>query len=368
MQKKKYVAFLSFAHPDKELVTCLRNLFRQLNKDAFFSPQSLQELPKTKTKEWRRKIIDAVRDSVCFVPIYTRHSLRREWVLYESGAADAYKKQRFPARSASVSPSEIEDLPSPSDFVYDLSDKNQLAQLITNVCVHDGDDEGMIRPRVHNLVLTSPLADELCKLARTRWVFVAGNYPDNAALPTSGINWFTNRADYLERLKRFCGMLTEALLERGFSICACPQVDAVGMHVTAQAVAHLDNIHHPSHVEFAIGGIYPIDREARKTELSETARRKWRDHIMEFRKSYLANQEWLILIGGNEGTKEEHDAAKETKVKVMTIPCFGGMAASLHAKATDSVKGPCGHCIKRNGQCEVKDIQQIVTVLSGGTL
>lgn len=360
---KKYAAFLSFAYPDKDLVDYLRSLFQQLNKQVFYSPQSLQESLKAKPKGWRRKIIDAVRDSACFVPIYTRHSLRREWVLYESGVADAFRKQRFPARSASVSPTEIEDLPGPGDFVYDLSDKDQLAQLITNVCEQDGDDRGTVQPKVFNVVHNSPLAEAVCKLARTRWVFVAGNYPDNAAQPSSGINWFTNRADYLERLKRFCEMLTESLLEGGFSVCACPQVDSVGMHVTAKAVAYLDDTDHPPHVDFAIGGIYPIDRDARNRALSETARRKWHNHIMEFRKSYLSKQEWLVLIGGNEGTREEHDAAKKAKVKVIAIPCFGGMAASLHAKTTDSGREPCGRCTKRNGLCDAKEIRQIVTTL-----
>ena len=364
-KKKHYAAFLSFASPDTELVTCLRALLRQLKKDAFFSPQSLQELAKTKTEGWRRKIIAAVHDSECFVPIYTRHSLRREWVLYESGVADAYKLHRLPARAASVSPSEIEDLPSPGAFVYNLSDKDHLARLITNICVHDGDDEAVVKPTVYKLVHSSPLADEILKLAQTRWVFIAGNYPDNAASPNSGINWFTNREQYLERLKNFCVTLTEVLLDEGFSVSACPQVDAVGMHVIDRAVSYLDNIQHPAHVDFAIGGIHPIDREAREKGLSETARRKWHDHIMEFRKSYLANQEWIILIGGNEGTKEEHEAAKKSKVKVLTIPCFGGIASTLPSNKADMIKGACAHCIERQGLCDLKDIQNIVSVLKG---
>jgi hypothetical protein len=268
---------------------------------------------------------------------------------------------------ASVSPSDIEDLPSPGAFVYDLSEKEMLASLITKVCVYDGEDEDTFAPKVLNVVQNSPLAEKVIQLSRTRWVFVAGNYPENAALPSSGINWFITRQEYLDRLKRFCEMLTEALLDQGFSICACPQVEAVGMHVSAKAVAYLDKTQHPSHVDFAIGGIHPIDREARKSSLSETARRKWLDHIMEFRKSYLSNQEWIILIGGNEGTKEEHDAAKKSKVKVMPIPCFGGMAATLHTRNPDYIKGPCARCEKRDGRCDTKEIQQIVLALKGNT-
>jgi hypothetical protein len=361
-KKKPYAAFLSFAHPDRELVMCLKSLFGQLNKEVFFS---LQELRKAKTREWRTKITEAIHDSTCFIPIYTRHSLRREWVLYESGIADAYKLHRLPARVASVSPSDIEDLPSPGAFVYDLSEKDLLARLIINVCVHDGEDEAAFTPRVYNIVQDSPLAKRVCQLSLTRWVFIAGNYPEDAALPNSGINWFTTRQEYLDRLKRFCEMLTEALLDQGFSVSACPQVESVGMHVINRAVSYLDSVQHPSDVDFSIGGIYPIDRTARKSSLSETARRKWLDHIMEFRKSYLSNQEWIILIGGNEGTKEEHDAARKSKVKVMAIPCFGGTAAVIHSRTADNIKGPCAHCEKRKGLCDVKDVQQIVSALKG---
>ena len=361
-QQHTYAAFLSFAYPDKELVKCLSNLFKQVGKDVFFSPQ---ELPKAKTEEWRTSIKDAIRESTCFVPIYTRHSLRREWVLYESGVADACKLLRVPARAASVSPLEIEDLPNPGAFVYDLSDKELLAKLIIKVGVHDGEDEAEFTTKVYNQVLSSPLADRIAQLSRTRWVFIAGNYPENAALPNSGIDWFTNRQEYLDRLKKFCEMLTDELLDQGFSVCACPQVEAVGMHVTARAVEYLGNVDHPAHVDFAIGGIHPIDREARKSGLSETAIRKWLDHIMEFRKSYLSNQEWLILIGGNHGTKEEYDAARDSKVKVITIPCFGGTAATLYSRDTDPVKGPCARCEKRQGLCDSKSVQQLVTALKG---
>jgi hypothetical protein len=362
---KKYAAFLSFAHPDKELVMCLKNLFRQLDKEVYFS---LQELPKAnKSKEWRKTIIDSIRNSSCFITIYTPHSLKREWVLYESGIADAFKIQRLPARVSSVLPSEIEDLPNPGAFVYDLSDKDSLANLITKVCVIVGEEESSYALEVLNVVHNSPLAERIYHLSRTRWVFIAGNYPDNAALPTSGLNWFTTREDYLDRLKKFCKMLTETLLREGFSVSACPQVEVVGMHVISEAVAFLDDVagQHPMHVDFSIGGIHPIDREARNSSLSDTAKRKWIDHIMGFRKSYLSNQEWLILIGGNEGTKEEYAAAKASKIKIMTIPCFGGISATIHSKATFKLKGPCAHCIKRDGTCDHNDIMNIVLALKG---
>jgi hypothetical protein len=264
-----------------------------------------------------------------------------------------------------VSPSEIEDLPNPGAFVYDLSDKDLLAKLITHVCVLDGEDEADFKTTVLNLVQSNPLAERISRLARTRWVFVAGNYPDNAAQPDSGIEWFTNRQEYLDRLKKFCEMLTETLLDQGFSVSACPQVEAVGMHVTTKAVDYLDNVEHPEHVDFAIGGIHPIDREARKSSLSETAKKKWLDHIMEFRKSYLSNQEWLILIGGNQGSKEEYEAARKSKVKVVLIPCFGGTAANIHSGLANQLKGPCVGCQKHQGLCDARSVQQIVSALKG---
>ncbi len=87
------------------------------------------------------------------------------------------------------------------------------------------------------------------------------------------------------------------------------------------------------------------------------------DHIVLFRKTYLANQEWLIAIGGNLGTQEEYEAARDCGVKVVSIPCFGGTAASTATSAVDGMLAPCKTCTKRDGMCSQQTIEEIVASL-----
>lgn len=359
---KEYAAFLSFADPDKELAECLRNLLSELGKKVFFAPV---DLPKPGNPQWGTDIINRMRKSASFVPIYTRNSLNRPWVLYESGLADALEVPCFPAYVSSISPSEIGYSPglSGSAYYYGLSNPKLLSRLMVSICVAHGDAENSLRVRSDSLVQTSSLARRVMELSRARWVFVAGNYPNNAIDEDSGIAWFTTREKYLQRMQGFAGEITQVLLEKGFSVAACPQVASLGMHVIEQAVGFLDTVVGAPHVDYAINGIYPIDREAREGMLSDAAKKRWRDHIMDFRKSYLADKEWLILLGGNEGTAEEYSAAKQAGVKVMPIPCFGGFSQEVFSDGVASVVGPCRDCIERNGLCGRSRIAEIVEAI-----
>ncbi len=134
-QHKRFAAFISFAEPDKELAELIRDLFYSIDTPVYTAPS---ELPEAGTPEWRQAIIRAIRESSAFVPIYTRHSLRRPWVLYESGVADAFKLPRFPALVSSISKQGIADLPSRDAFIYDLWNDESIANLLTNVTLQQG--------------------------------------------------------------------------------------------------------------------------------------------------------------------------------------------------------------------------------------
>ncbi len=356
-KEEEYAAFLSFADPDRDFVKLIHDLFWQLKVRTYFAPE---QLPKAGSPEWRKQIIREIQNSYSFVPIYTRHSINRPWILYETGLADANGLPRYPARVSSVPIADIDYLPGPGAFTYDLFDKNSLAQLIINVCLSKGGDKDKVTAKVNSIVETSTFTKQIITLSKTRWVFIAGNFPTNAALPDSGIEWLTTKEDYKTRLKDFVEVLTETLLDQGFSIAACPQVSAVGMNVINKAVSCLDSKDYVGPVDFRISGIYPIDREAREITLSASAKKKWLDHIMSFRKSYLIDQEWLIVLGGNQGTREEYLAAEASKLNIFSIPCFGGTAESICGEKSTDIGEPCRSCTKRDGLCGRDGITKIV--------
>jgi hypothetical protein len=346
--QKQFTAFLSFADPDRPLVKAIHDLFWEMREPTYFAPV---ELPATGSTGWREKILEGIRNSYSFVPIYTRHSINRKWVLYESGVADCIGLPRFPAKDASTAVSDIEDLPSPSALVYDLSIEESLTQLLINVCHSKGGDRSKIKASVHALVNRSSHVRAILNLSRVRWVFVAGNTPLREPSLRTNLSWYTNRAEYISRLKNFTVALTTSLLENGFSIAACPQVNSLGLQVINTAADLLVSKTYSDPVDYKIGGIYPIDRKARKIKLSETAKKQWVSHIMSFRRSYLDDQEWLVVIGGNQGTSDEYAAAKECGVRVHAIPCFGGSALTIWRNEELDPDSPCVICDSKDGLC-----------------
>ncbi len=360
MNPKQFTAFLSFADPDRPLVKALNDLFWQMREPTYFAPV---ELPTTGSPAWREKILEGIRGSYSFVPIYTRHSISRKWVLYESGVADCAGLPRFPAKVSSIAVSDIEDLPSPSALVYDLSDRESLTQLLVNVCLSKGGDRSKVETDVHRIVDRSTHVREILNLAKVRWAFVAGNTPNDESGLRTDLHWYESKIGYEERLRLFAVMLAGSLLGDGFSIAACPQVASVGLHIINTTADLLASKNYLDSVDYRISGIYPIDREARKIQLSENAKKQWVAHIMSFRKSYLGEQEWLILIGGNQGTIDEYTAAKECGVKVFAVPCFGGSAMAIWKNEPHDDENPCSSCEKKDGSCSPECVKRITAFL-----
>lgn len=364
--KKTNTAFLSFADPDRDLAKTLSQMFSLANEYAYFAPD---ELGKAGTPEWRKEILAQIKKSHSFVPIYTRHSVRRPWVLYESGVADSVGLKRFPARVSSVSPSDIDYLPGGPVLCFDLSTEDGVVDLITNACVQKGGERSEALVRVRKACRQNEaVVNRIMVLARTRWVFIAGNVPRGTSRLDSEVKWYTTQADYEMRLKDLCELLAEFLLRSGFSVAACPQVRPVGMHVTRKVLSCLDSQEYQDPVGFKIAGIYPIDREARELAFSEKAKRKWLDHILAFRGTYLADQEWIVLIGGSEGTREEYEAATSYGVKTYAVPCFGGTAMRVFDEGGSLKIGPCATCTRRDGQCKDEAVKEMVACLKSASL
>ena len=105
-----------------------------------------------------------------------------------------------------------------------------------------------------------PLQREILNLAKVRWVFVAGNTPNDESTLRADLKWYTNKVDYEARLRQFAVSLAGSLLGDGFSIAACPQVGSVGLHVINTTADLLSSKAFPDPVDYRISGIYPIDR------------------------------------------------------------------------------------------------------------
>lgn len=365
MDKKKFTAFISYANADKELAENIKSLFNFMGHEVYFAPIALRE---EAGAEWRSKVIKGIQESQCIIPIYTRNSIHRPWVLYELGVADAFALPKFPARVSEISPEET-NVPGKDVQIFKLFDLGDLIDLFTNAISLPEKQSGdtarkmKVKANVKQWLASRRETKSIIDKARTRWVFVAGSLPQNLGMEDKDQTTIINtEADFNKKVLGFLSMLTEKLFEGGFSVASCPQVQTVGRIVTAEAISWITKNNQQTN-RYRIGGIYPIDRDLRKLDIDENYKSIWKSHLLEFRKMYMQEQEWLLIVGGNEGTNEEYSAAKEMNIKVFPFPCFGGMGFQLWQRNEDLRRPPCSVCRKGDGNCTPKNIFNITQTL-----
>lgn len=366
MAAKRYTAFISYAHADVKLAEYLKSLFTFMGHQAYFAPVALKE---DAGEEFSSKVVEGISQSHCIVPIYTRNSLDRRWVMYELGVADAIGLPRFPVRVAQVSPEEA-NLPGKDVQIFKLFNRDDLIDLFTNaICLRDnptGDRylKVQIKESVTGWLATRSETDKIIKMAETRWIFIAGSLPEILRLgDTEQAGRIKTELDFNKRVGDFLSKMTVSLLEAGFSLTSCPQVQNVGKIVTGEAIAWTSQCREKTN-RYRIGGIYPIDRDLRQLDIDDVFKAVWKEHLLEFRKRYMESHEWLIIIGGNEGTHEEYLAAREMHVNVFPLPCFGGIGQYLWNKYSDLRRPPCTRCSHQDGSCSGKDISNIIQELT----
>lgn len=335
MAKKIYDVFLSFAEPDRELAKKLHALFSAAKLSCYFAPK---DLPKETPEEWQKGILQqGLKQSRCFVPVFTRQSLIRRWVLFEAGAAAAHNLKFLVTHVNGVDAQEISQFPYTQHlFHFKLYVEENLRDLLLNVYKEkhgqNQNEESFRQQLDHVFSQRQKLVQAVICRAKRRWIFIAGNTPTQVA-PKS-----VNTKD----IPKFVRRLSSKLMDHGFNLSACPQVKSVGKivldtaekKISQQSVCALTGCD----VDYEIAGIYPIDREVRLSTAANRIRTRWMEHLLEFRKSYLVNKDWLILIGGNNGTLEEFEAAQQLNaetsqcLRVCFVRCFGGSAARLNRK------------------------------------
>jgi hypothetical protein len=335
----EFDVFVSFAESDRELALKLVALFKAVQMKAFFAPV---ELPKNSPEDWEKGILEkGLKKSRCFVPIFTKTSINRKWVLFEAGAAAALKLPIFATRVEGIEDREIREFPYATRLQnFKLFSPDSLRELLVAVATSKCKPEHLEQKREQIRGKWDDLFENrrelinkfLCE-ARKRWIFIAGNIPTEISIDKTILD---------EQIQLFVKHLTINLLRSGFNLSACPQVQPVGGVVLRNAetfMAEKDSCTMGGcEVDYEIAGIHPIDKNPNFTDLSnKKAINRWHNHLLLYRRSYLENKDWLIVLGGNDGTKDEFDVVhsiNESKlhhdIKVCFIPCFGGTAKKLN--------------------------------------
>lgn len=350
----KHDAFISFASPDKKLAAALKKLCKSINCKAYFSDQDV----KRSDIEMKKAIRTAIKSSRVLITIYSRYSLNRNWVMYETGIADALNVSRIPTRVASVTNQDIAKLPPDEYNILRLFNFEDLAEVLIKILKKRGASGSKAALTVKKEISPDdPLIKEVLSLAGMRRVFIAGNIPhgiENTNAKSGGKS--NSYKQYVKKLEEFCENVTFELYDSGFSVSSCPQVDSVGEVVTNASNDWLTDNAKTASADFKIGGIYPIDNVSSETEYSDEAIKSWKALVRNFRKSYLIDMEWLLLIGGNQGTKDEYDVARELGIKTIAIPCFGGTAQEIYDSDLDVRIDQCRRCKTRKKAPTLKTI------------
>ncbi len=367
---QNYTAFISYASEDEDIVKNIEVLFKKMGHNIFYAPIVLKQKA---GDDWVKQVIKSIKESRCIIPIYTRNSIRKPWVLYELGVADAFGLPKYPARVDEVSPEEASS-PGKQVQIFKLSEMSDLVELFTNVVnlqenpKNDKEKRASITTRIENslkdfMIKGVPISDIIIKLAKTRDIFIAGNTPKNIKKDKNiKSKQIMTEQVYERKIKDFLSLLTTRLLEKGFNVSSCPQVDSVGKVVSTQAIAWITSNNQPTD-RYHIGGIYPIDRELRRLDVDKRFKEVWETQLLKFRKWYLEPQEWLLIVGGNEGTEEEYSAANELNVKVFPFPCFGGAGQKLWNTYNILQRPPCKGCKRLDGNCGKQEIDQLINTL-----
>jgi hypothetical protein len=137
------------------------------------------------------------------------------------------------------------------------------------------------------------------------------------------------------------------------------------------------------HRRYKIAGHYSVDKALKSMEKRlppGVDTRGLSELISAFRKSYMLDKEWIVIIGGSKGTKEEtEEAQKLGATRIFPVPCMGGYGRELWEKESSSGLGGllkiCGKCVyndlcaARCASCgssnliECPNIEQIADIL-----
>jgi len=329
--------FISHSQKDVDIATKIKELFEDYgeNRMDVFSSSKLNN-DQQKFDDWKKNFEDNLRGSSHCVVLVTPNSLNSQWVHYETGFASATKDlEIIPVGIKGVSP---ENSLWQHTIFENVDDVDGVVKLLSRIyhdqkkgirsyCVNDGKE----------------LVNKLIDLCKERCIYFVGSKPENKS---------DERGWKQEFVDDFIDSLTPRLLQKGAKISSFPTVHEVGERV-------FDATMKKNPEKYEISGLYGCDRAADKKDIDKC---KWDELLKNSRKTYLENKNSMIIIGGNEHTREEFYVAKDMPtLEIFPIPCMGGFAEEQfnydkeRYKKTDH---PCCGCNykERKGNCDRIDI------------
>lgn len=349
-RENKMKMFISHSQRDKDIAIKFQTLFEEFGE--YWMPQTDVEIflssnfsnDQRKTDEWKTNFEKHLDESSIFVVLVSPKSLNSRWVLYETGYVSAKNASR-----------ESSDRNKIKIFQIGIGGVSPEACLLNDIYMESIEGyESIIKICKDIFGVTEKLAkgwykgnresiEELLMLCTERCVYFVGSKPKNES----------NKGEWKQSfVDNFLKNLTTKLLEpkdeelkKQFKVASFPSVDEVGkkVFITAIATNHSD--------KYEVAGLYGFDKKPNDKDLKKLDERTWKETLNKYRELYLKNKSSMIIIGGNEHTKDEFEVANDLgHIEIFPIPCMGGFGKELYEEKQkdgwifEKFKHPCHIC------------------------
>lgn len=308
-----------------------------------------------KTGNWKKDFEENLKKSSQLVVLVTPNSLHSVWVTYEIGYAIARGIAITPVVIRGATPEKFLLNERSAQKMEREEDVTQLLSLIfKDIARNDVARADLIRPWCN---INKKKVKELLVSCEERCVYFVGSIPSKKT---------GNRTWKQKFVSKFLSNLTTSLLEKGFKVSSFPAVDEVGKIVWKTAMDDKKNMK-----MYEISGLYGFDEVPKDDDGTpfNIDRSTWKETLNGFRELYLKNKSSMIIMGGNDHTKDEYNVAtKIDNLEIFPIPCMGGSGEEIFQEKTrDNIwlkqfDHPCLNCEGNIEKCE--RIPQFVKRLS----
>lgn len=322
--------FISHSQKDKTVAIKFKELFEIFPKKAEVFLSSNIASDQIKDKEWKKNFEEHLKDCSKVVVLVTPNSLNSRWVQYEIGYAMALDKEIIPLGIKGVAAERFFLNAYNMQIVEEKDGVVKMLSCIFNMEEYFSELWCEKRKRTIN---------ELLRLCKERCVYFVGSQPKNESDRERWNQDFVN--DFLNKL-------TEGLLEEEIKVSSFPGVSEVGKQVFETTIAKQKND------KYEISGLYQFEEIPINGKGKTIDQDAWKNTLAEFRKLYLKNKSSMIIIGGNNHTKDEYEVAKSLgHMEIFPIPCMGGFAKEQFDKDKVECKfeefnHPCNRCDHTN--------------------
>lgn len=292
------------------------------------------------SEQWQDNFQKHLAKSSVVVILVTPKSINSRWVQYETGYAMAIanaKNKKIPIFQIGIRGVSPEKILLGRNYVHFVKTGKDIQSLwATLFKVPNTLAEGWYNANSKDIAKLINLCNERC-------VYFVGSKPKG---DLDEEKW--KEGGFVEN---FLNRLTIGLLKKGSRVSSYPTVKELGERVYYAAKDFEDNDVKGIDL-YEISGLYNFDKPLETSKKEPIELKTWIDYLSEFREHYLENKDSVIIVGGNDHTKEECEVAEKLGyIELFPIPCMGGYAKKKYEEISkqwwwEKFNHPCKECFE----------------------